>query len=145
LKYYLDAEFNGFGGQLISLALVPDDVDAPSFYEAVPCPQPVEWVVDHVLPVLRCSTLSRDEVIARLSIYLRDDPEPVVVADWPEDVAHLALLMIIAPGSRTPSPPVRIELLDLPLFCSEQSSDVPRNALYDAKALREYMIAQEHL
>ena len=145
LRYYLDAEFNGFGGQLISLALVPHDADAPPFYEALPCHQPVQWVVQHVLPVLRRSAIPRDEMIRRLAAYLRDDPEPVVVADWPEDVAHLALLMVTGPGWRMPSPCFRIELLDLPLFDAEQLSEVPHNARYDAMALRDYVLAQGHL
>ncbi len=84
-------------------------------------------------------------MIRRLAAYLRDDPEPVVVADWPEDVAHLALLMVTGPGWRMPSPCFRIELLDLPLFDAEQLSEVPHNARYDAMALRDYVLAQGHL
>jgi len=33
MRYFIDAEFNGFGGQLISLALVPEDEEAVPFYE----------------------------------------------------------------------------------------------------------------
>jgi hypothetical protein len=40
MRYFIDAEFNGFGGQLISLALVPEDRDAVPFYEALPCTEP---------------------------------------------------------------------------------------------------------
>lgn len=104
MRYFLDAEFNGFGGQLISLALVPGDAEAASFYEVLPCHEPVQWVVEHVLPVLQRASISRDEVIRRLATYLRDDAEPVVVASWPEDIANLALLMITGPGWRMPLP-----------------------------------------
>ena len=38
---YLDTEFNGFGGELLSLALVPDD-DSESFYEEI------EYLVDTI-------------------------------------------------------------------------------------------------
>ena len=51
MRYFLDVEFNGFGGPLISLALVPEDPDAAPFYEALPCPKPDVWVAAHVLPV----------------------------------------------------------------------------------------------
>src|SRR5580658_4026740 len=37
MRYFLDAEYNGFGRPLISLALVPEDQESPSFYEALPC------------------------------------------------------------------------------------------------------------
>jgi len=63
--------------------------------------------------------------------------------DWPEDVAHLAMLMVTGPGFRTPSPKFVFELLDLPLFDSETLSDVPHNAQSDARALRAYVLAEE--
>jgi hypothetical protein len=143
MRYFLDSEFNGFGGQLISLALVPEEQDAAPFYEALPCAEPDLWVVDHVLPVLHTRPISRPEMIAKLATYLRDDSEPIVIADWPEDIAHLAMLMVTGPGWRMPSPRLRFELLDLPLFDSETLSVVPHNARDDAFALRAYVLAEE--
>jgi hypothetical protein len=142
VRYFLDAEFNGFGGQLISLALVPGDAGASAFYEVLPCHEPVRWVVEHVLPVLQRAAISRDEMIRRLAVYLCRDPQPVVIADWPEDVANLALLMITGPGCRMPSPRLIFELLDLPLFDSDSLSEIPHNARSDAIALRDYLFAQ---
>ncbi len=145
MRYFLDAEFNGFGGQLISLALVPEDRDAAPFYEALACAEPEPWVAEHVLPVLQTRPISRPEMIAKLAAYLRDDPEPVVIGDWPEDIAHLALLMVTGPGWRMPSERLVFELLDLPLFDSAGVSRVPHNACYDATAFRDYVFAEEHL
>jgi hypothetical protein len=139
MHYYLDAEFNGFGGALISLALVPKGRLLAPFYQALPCPSPVPWVVEHVLPVLRTETISRSQMSVKLSSYLCGDPEPVIVADWPEDIAQLAMLMITGPGWRLPSPRLTFELLDLPLFNSETASEVPHNACHDAIALRTYV------
>lgn len=139
MRYYLDAEFNGFGGQLISLALVPQDLDTLPFYEALECIDPEPWVVAHILPVLRTTPISRPAMITKLGSYLRTDPEPVMVSDWPEDIAHLALLMVTGPGYRLASPRVIFELLDLPLFDSETLSKVPHNACHDATALRRYV------
>lgn len=143
MRYFLDAEFNGFGGHLVSLALVPQDLDVVPFYEALPCTEPEPWVVAHVLPVLRTSPISRPAMIAKLGAYLRDDPEPMVVADWPEDIAHLALLMVTGPGFRLASPRLIFELLDLPLFDAEALSEVPHNACHDATALRTYVLAEQ--
>ncbi len=102
MRYFLDAEFNGFGGQLISLALVPDDANIPPFYEALPCPDPEPWVAAHVIPVLQKEPISRAAMTAKLAAYLQGDDEPVVTGDWPEDIAHLALLMVTGSGSRIP-------------------------------------------
>ncbi len=143
MRYFLDAEFNGFGGQLISLALVPKGLEAAPFYEALACAEPTPWVVEHVIPVLQTQPISRPEMITKLAAYLRDDSEPVVTADWPEEIAHLTLLMLTGPGWRMPSPRLIIELLDLPLFDSAALSGMPHNAFHDAIALRSYVLAQE--
>ena len=144
MRYYLDVEFNGFGGPLISLALAPEDPDAAPFYEALPCSKPNAWVIEHVIPVLRTQPISRPEMVAKLAAYLTEDAEPVVISDWPEDIAHLALLMVTGPGWRMNSPRLDIELLDLPLFDSAALSEVPHNAYHDAMALRAYVLAQEN-
>jgi hypothetical protein len=143
MRYFLDAEFNGFGGDLISIALVPADRNAGAFYEVLPCAKPDPWVLDRVQPVLQKQPISRPAITAKLAEYLRRDPEPVIIADWPEDIAHLALLMVTGPGLRLPLPRLQFELLDLPLFNSEALSETPHNARCDAVALRDYVLEQE--
>lgn len=145
VRYFLDAEFNGFGGQLISIALVPEDPKAAPFYEALPCPAPEPWTAAHVIPVLAKTPISREAMTAKLGEFLRADPDPVITGDWPEDIAHLALLMLTGPGARIPADRIVFELLDLPLFNSETASQVPHNACHDAAALRDYVRAEEHL
>jgi hypothetical protein len=143
VRYFLDVEFNGFGGDLISLALVPEDHTAEPFYEALPCSDPVPWVADHVMPVLQREPMQRLELVKKLAAYLEEDVHPVIIGDWPEDIAQLMLMMMTGPGWRMPSDQISIELLDLPLFDSEAMSKVPHNAMYDAMALRDYVLSQE--
>jgi hypothetical protein len=97
---FLDAEFNGFGGDLISLALVLEDRGAVAFYEALPCDRPKSSVVDRVQPMLQKQPISRSEMTRKLAEYLRGDAKAIVIADWPEVIAHLALLMVTGPGRR---------------------------------------------
>jgi len=143
VRYFLDVEFNGFGGEVISLALVPEDRDAAEFYEVLGCADPVPWVAAHVMPVLGREKRPRADVVRRLAAYLQEESHPIVMSDWPEDIAQLALLMITGPGWRMPSEQITMELLDLPLFDSEGLSATPHNALSDARAFRDYMLAQE--
>lgn len=143
MRYFLDAEFNGFGGDLISIALVPEDRNGIAFYEALPYAKPDPWVIDCVQPVLQKAPISRPKMTAKLAQYLRSDAEPVVIADWPEDIAHLARLIVTGPGCRLPLPKLKFELLDLPLFDSETLSETPHNARCDAIALRDYVLEQE--
>lgn len=143
MRYFLDAEFNGFQGELISIALVPEDDHLEAFYAALDCKTPTPWVREYVLPVLHAEPATRREVTARLAAYLKGDGQPFVVADWPEDIAHLVLLMVTGPGSRLPMPTVRFGLMDLPLFDSQALSRKPHNALSDASALKAYVLAEE--
>jgi hypothetical protein len=143
VRYFLDVEFNGFGGELISLALVPEADDVPPFYEAVRCDRPTPWVIDHVLPVLATVPVDRATMARRFETYLGDDPDPLLVADWPEDIAHAAMLMVIAPGRRMALDRIRFEMLDSIGFDSAAMSAVPHNAYHDAVALRTYTLARE--
>jgi hypothetical protein len=143
MRYFLDVEFNGFGGELISLALVPEVEHASAFYEAVECDQPTPWVAEHVLPVLGTDPVSRAEMAARFEKYLGNDPDPVLIADWPEDIAHAAMLMVIAPGRRMALDRISFHMLDLIGFDSAAMSAVPHNAYHDAAALRAYTLARE--
>ncbi len=143
VRYFLDAEFDGFGGSLISLALAPEDANARPFYEALDCQATNDWAITHVLPVLRTARISRQEMTIKLADYLRDDAELIAIADWPEDIAHLAMLLVTGPGFRTPTPTFVFELLDMPLFHAETLSQTPHNALSDAFALRAHVMAEE--
>lgn len=142
MRYFLDTEFNGFGGPLIALALVPEDGGAP-FYAALACPDPTPWVAEHILPALDTAPISREAMGRAFADYLGDDPDPLLVADWPEDIAHAATLLIVAPGRRHPIDRIRFELCDAFGFDSAALSAKPHNALSDAMALREYLLARE--
>jgi hypothetical protein len=52
---YLDCEFNGYKGDLISLALVIDDNNY--FYEVLGCPNPVPWVAENLAYQVGWTTL----------------------------------------------------------------------------------------
>jgi hypothetical protein len=60
MRYFLDTEFNGFGGELISIALVPEVQSLAPFYEAIECTNPIAWVKDNVLPVLETRLVDPD-------------------------------------------------------------------------------------
>jgi hypothetical protein len=143
MRYFLDTEFNGFCGPLISLALVPEEDGAMPFYAALECPRPTEWVAAHVLPVLGIDPVSRGELGESLARYLGDDPDPLLVADWPEDIAHASMALIAGPGRRYNIDRIRFELCDAFGFDSNLLSAVPHNAYHDAVALRGHLLARE--
>jgi len=146
MRYFLDTEFNGFGGDLISLALVPEDGDQ-EFYTSLPLPETLHpWVEKRVVPYLRHvppgldNHLSREHAAEQLSIYLSGDRDAVIIADWPDDIAHFCLLLVTGPGDMVEMHGLRFELVRAPGFSSAANSKVPHNALHDARALRDFLI-----
>ena len=148
MRYFLDTEYNGFGGALLSLALVPERGD-DEFYVTLQCPDPLaDWVVQHVVPFLDhvpsclvAPRLTREDAAAALSNYLSGDSDPEIVADWPEDFALLCMLMLTGPGRMVPVPGLTLRLLTLTNFSTAGVSAVPHNALHDARALRHHVIS----
>ena len=143
MRYFLDVEFNGFCGDLISIALVPELDGAPPFYEALDCAKPTPWVAEHVLPVLRTAPIPRTLMASRFAAYLGNDENPVLIADWPEDIAQAAMLMVIAPGRRVALDRITFRMIDSIGFDAAALSAVPHNAYHDALALRDYMIGRD--
>jgi hypothetical protein len=102
--YIIDCEFNGFGGDLISMALVRQDGAALSM--VVGCNDPTPWVAENVMPHLFADpysrSIQREEIPAALTMFLIRDPEPVIVADWPEDIIHFCQCLMPSPGQMVP-------------------------------------------
>jgi hypothetical protein len=146
VRYFLDTEYNGFGGALISIALVPEIGDR-EFYATVPLPDALHpWVARHVIPYLRMvpeglyHEMTMAEAADEISHYLARDAHPVIVADWPEDIAHFCSLIVQGPGEIIDIPTTEFCLLRQPGFSAAANSGVPHNALHDARALREFVM-----
>jgi hypothetical protein len=57
-----------------------------------------------------------------------------VVADWPDDIRYFMEALITGPGNRIIMPTKIDFKLDLTI---DYDSDVPHNALYDARGIRK--------
>lgn len=149
MRYFLDTEYNGTCGALLSLALVPDDGD--ELYLTFKVEEPLaEWVERHVLPYLdsvpvqlACPRLSRADAAHALERYLRHDEDTVIIADWPEDVAQFCNLLVTGPGDMVDLRHLTFRLLPLSNFSTAANSKVPHNALHDARALRDHYRSME--
>ena len=159
MRYFLDTEFNGFAGALISIALVPED-GGEEFYAAIRFDDPVQpWVERHVMPFidkvpdpLKSPPLPREQAAKALGAWLireyelqtmtahRSAPQLEIVADWPEDIAHFCMLLLPGPAQIIETPQLRFRLLQLPGFSTAANSAVPHNALHDARALRDHVL-----
>ena len=149
MRYFLDTEYNGWAGALLSLALVPDEGE--ELYLTLDWEGPLdEWVERNVIPYLDTvpdalvsPRMSRADAARTLAHYLAGDPEPVIVADWPEDIALFNALLVTAPGIMVEVPSLTFRFLPLGGFSTAANSEVPHNALHDARALRDHVLGLE--
>lgn len=139
MNLYIDTEFNGFGGELISMALVSEC--GKEFYEVLPCAEPVSWVAENVIPVLGKEPIDLEQMQAGLQGWLHQFPAIHVIADWPEDIQHFCKVLICGPGMRLNTPPLTMEVRrDL-----DSTSDIPHNALADARGIRDLAVSLKEL
>ena len=145
MRYFLDTEYDGFGGRLISLALVPED-GSEELYLVIDGEVRDPWVqrnvvpyLDHVPDPLQAPHLARGEAAGLLAHYLAFDSAAEIIADWPEDLAQLAMLLVTGPGQMVAIPGLVLRLVRVTNFSTAANSAVPHNALHDARALREHL------
>ncbi len=148
MRYFLDCEYGGFGGELISLALVPEDGGEEFYAVLVQSGQPNAWVAQNVIPYLhhvpeglKGPPLEREQAAILLAAWLAGLREVELVADWPEDIALFCRLLTVGPGRIVPVPPLTFRLVSLPGFSTAANSAVPHNALHDARSLRDHVLA----
>lgn len=131
MNLYLDCEFNEFKGELISMALVADD--GQEFYEVLECRNPGPWVKQHVMPILNKPPVPLHIFQSILQTFLMKFETIEVIADWPEDIKHFCDALITGPGLRLNTPP-----LQMTIYRVDTASQLPHNALADARGIAEY-------
>lgn len=141
MKLFLDTEFNGFQGKLMSLALVPEDKNVPEFYRELTMTDQLDpWVRENVVPHMMLNACSRNAFQSALASYLYAIGECTIVADWPDDIRHFCESLIVGPGQCVAlKHNIKFELD----FSINYQSEVPHNALYDARAIRDFYVERE--
>lgn len=140
MRMWLDTEFNGWHGELISLALVAED--GREFYEVLGCLEPVAWVKENVMPVLNKDNVSVKTLQNKLDKWLKRYNRAQVKADWPDDVKHFCEVLITGPGKYIRTPSLTLEIITH-LPGTHETSLVPHNALADARAFKKSHLAWE--
>lgn len=150
MRYYLDTEFNGSGGALLSFALLRED--GAAIYGIMPLPANVEpWVNENVIPILRdvpqryrlaiWECADQEFATSLISAFMAGDPEPVVISDWPDDIRYFCELLITGPGQMIALPGIRFEVVRIDAYPTTLRDAVQHNALWDACALHAAIAA----
>lgn len=139
MNLFIDCEWNSFGGQLLSIALVSEDLDVYDFYREFLIEEKLNpWVKENVVPYLYTEPYvkgSVPEIQSQLAMHLEPFNSVHIVADWPEDIERFCKLLITGPGTRIDTPPLSFEIVR----CNPVSK-VPHYALADAQALRAWYL-----
>lgn len=154
---YLDTEFNGHGGELLSLAIAdPGGVHWYGVLHHEPG-KLVPWVREHVEPLFfklpstagrtlvgygspLMQPLKRSVFRTSLRQYLHWRQGSTIVADWPADIAYLLQEFVGESFDQAFCPRMKFELIRTPE--GEPKPEIPHNALSDAIALMEYCEAE---
>lgn len=150
-SFYLDTEFNEFGGELISMALVPETGDK-TLYMIFPEPRVWgKWVFENVFPILdsipdghKAQRVSRKMGAALVREYFADagctfDDPPRIITDYPEDIRHFCDLIMTGPGTMIGVSRIMFDMVRVNAYPSALEGAVQHNALWDALALRYLM------
>jgi len=140
MNLFIDCEWTKWNGELLSMALVPENGTFRSFYDAIEydvadCDP---WVVQNVLPVMDIEPVTMEVFQFRLSEYLRMFDSIHVIGDWPEDIAWFCRALITGPGMRMNTPPVTMQIIRV-----DAPSTKPHNALADAMGIRDYLMRKQ--
>ena len=154
MRYTLDCEFDGHGGPLISMALVPEfrESDEDAFYVVVHDGYNFaniqdDWVRENVIPILY-HRLPVDAMYCaeyRIGVHLRswleDDPHPTIIADSPVDIWRFCEVLSSNEDyewESTGFPKLSFEVVNVDCWPNNLGPDaVQHNAYWDALALWE--------
>lgn len=129
---YLDTEFNGFAGELISMALI--EPGGSFFYGARYLPQKIDpWVMQNVVGKIGIETSSDDEFRAALHVFISKYDNPTIICDWHADAAHFFEWLAGHDYGSSLDFACNMRVLKTPP--GQPQSRNPHNALADATAL----------
>lgn len=134
MKLYIDTEFNGYKGELISLALVAED--GSEFYEVLSHKNPTEWVRDNIIPVLNKKRVTLLQFRRKLKRFLDQYKNIEIVADWFDDIKYFNEIVIDGPGTTL----VSQKEMKFSVIRVDAPSKVRHNALEDARGLRDFLM-----
>lgn len=145
-RYYIDCEFDGHNGPLLSIAAVSDDGFTIYITTTEQALDP--WVLANVVPKLDAplaeihvslASVPVNEVGAELIGFIGSDDDMTVVADSPVDIARFCQAISTDPkGGYWPCMAQRIkfEVHDVDCYPTTLLGAVQHNAWWDAMALK---------
>lgn len=146
-RFYLDCEFDGHGGRLLSIALVAENLR--SIHLETPEVPRDPWVMDNVFPLMGRHHATESAVVAtnsigqRLREFIGDVDGPVIIADSPVDIGRFCSAISTGPDggwASTDYPRMTFEVHNVDCYPTDLRDAVQHNAWWDAMALRHKLL-----
>ena len=145
--FYIDCEFDGHNGQLLSIALVGE---TDSIHIKTTSPVKDDWVLENVLPLMdmhnapKSVSVSLNDVGAVIRAFLGDCKCPVIIADSPVDIGRFCRALSTGNDGQwasTDFPAMRFEVHNVDCYPTTLEGAVQHNAWWDAMALKAALSA----
>jgi hypothetical protein len=144
-RFYIDCEFDGHAGPLLSIAVVDDS--GVGVHVQTPEIAKDPWVIENVVPKMHAGRgehvyCSVAEVGDRIKRFIGDVSHPVIIADSPVDIGRFCSAISTAPDggwASTGYPNMTFEVHNVDCYPTALIGAVQHNAWWDAMALREKM------
>ena len=144
MRYYIDCEFDGHNGPLLSMAIVRNDLS--DVYIKVLNDATDPWVIANVLPVMGMHKSKNVQCLPEVAVgsYLRgfmaENNSPVIIADSPVDISRFCRAISTGTTGRWSSvnhSRIIFEVHNVDCYPTTLEGAVQHNAWWDAMALRE--------
>lgn len=146
-RFYIDCEFDGHDGPLLSIALVPEHGSGIHIRTDQTASDP--WVRDNVVPIMdshdatRSQWIPLNEVGASIRSFIGECECPVIVADSPVDIGRFCRALSTGADGGWASadyPSMRFEVHNVDCYPTDLEGAVQHNAWWDAMALRRKLM-----
>lgn len=148
MRYYLDCEFDGHNGPLLSIALVAETGWSLHVRTTARADDP--WVMANVEPLMDSHRADLDATNVRMNCvgdelrrFLRNDHHPIIVADSVVDIARFCRAISTSDdgGWASVEGDIKFEVHDVAAYPTSLPGAVQHNAWWDAMALRDKLTA----
>lgn len=145
--FYIDCEFDGHNGSLLSIALVGD---TDSIHIKTTAPARDDWVLQNVLPLMdmhnapKSASVSLNDVGSVIRAFLGDCKCPVIIADSPVDIGRFCRALSTSTDGQwasTDFPAMRFEVHNVDCYPTTLEGAFQHNAWWDAMALKAALSA----
>ena len=139
MKCYLDCEFDGHTGPLLSMALVREDGAYAYVVTNVVATDP--WVIENVIPVMNDIVpfiANSEEVGGYMREIIFGDRAPVIIADSVVDIGRFCRAISTGRDGQWASVDgnIKFEVHDVNCYPTGLANAVQHNAYWDAMALK---------